>query len=311
MKVLLLGGTDLSFAIARQIVAAGFDLAGIVHLGRLVGISYDKRGIANVRYANIGEWCDGLGIRNIAFSDNSAIEAFAKDIEADFLLVAGWYHIVPSRVRLLFPKGVAGLHASLLPRLRGGAPLSWAILSGADKTGISMFALSDEVDAGSLYGQVEIPIGPRTIISELVAAVEAASLTLVTDCLAAVEAGTMVMQAQTGAPTYCLQRTPEDGRIDWRANAEDIDRLVRAVSRPYPGAFSAFDGRKITFWRTEIASPTMVVYGVPGQIARVAEERDPIIVTGRGSLVIKEADIEGDDALPLLRKSGHMRLAIS
>lgn len=308
LRILLLGGTDLTVALGQWIVDTGFNLAGVVHVGRSVAISYDKRGVSNVRYADVAGWCTSGGFRNIAFTDNAAIEAFAEEVSADFLLVAGWYHMVPQSLRSLFPRGAAGLHASMLPKLRGGAPLPWAILSGADKTGVSMFALSEGIDAGDLYGQVEIPIGPRTTVTELVAAVEAASLSLVSDSLAAIAAGTLTMLPQTGTASYCLQRRPEDGRIDWRVGATDIDRLVRAVSKPYPGAFSDFDGRKLTIWRADIAPQELIIHGMPGQIARIPEERDPIVVCGSGNLIVREADLDGEDALALLRKSGHMRL---
>ncbi len=202
-----------------------------MHLGRSIPISYDKGGIQNYRFSDIAAWCDAKGIPNQTFSDNAGIEQFARDVQANFLLVAGWYHLVPVKVRSLFKLGAAGLHASLLPALRGGAPLPWAILSGMDKTGVSMFALGDGVDAGELYGQTEIAIGPRTSVTELVALVQAASVRLVTSCLRSVADGTVTLSEQSGAPTYCLQRTPDDGRIDWRNSAGDIDRMVRAVCK--------------------------------------------------------------------------------
>lgn len=309
MKLLLLGGTDLTRAIACSVVEAGLALGGVVHVGRSIPISYDRRGIQNYRHSDMGEWCSERGIPNHEFTDNKKIAVFANEVDADFLLVAGWYHFVPQWVRALFPKGAAGIHASLLPKLRGGAPLPWAILSGAKRTGVSMFVLGDAVDAGDLYGQTEITIGSRTSVTDLVTAVEHSSATLVTSCLKAIAAGTMKTFPQTGSPTYCLQRTPEDGRIDWQAAASDIDRLVRAVSTPYPGAFGSLEGRRVTVWQSDIAPESVIVFGRPGQIARVPEERDPVIVTGCGSLIIRRAEIDGADAIPLLRKSAHMAFA--
>lgn len=307
LKLLMLGGTDLSLAIARELVGSGIDLAGVVHLGRSIPISYDKGGIQNYRYGDVAAWCEAKGIPNQAFSDNAGIEQFARDVQANFLLVAGWYHLVPAKLRLLFEHGTAGLHASLLPALRGGAPLPWAILSGAEKTGVSLFALSDGIDAGELYGQAEIAIGQRTSVTELVALVQAASIELVVSCLRSIADGTIKMRKQSGVPTYCLQRTPDDGRIDWRKSAGDIDRLVRAVCRPYPGALTVFEGRRVTIWRSDIAPDTLVLLGQPGQIARVPDVADPVVVTGHGSLIVRAAEVDGTDAMPVLRKSGNMR----
>ena len=300
-----------SLAVARQLAKDGIDLAGVVHLGRSIPISYNKAGIENYRYGDIAQWCGDSGIPHRQFESSGQVEAFAREVDGDFLLVAGWYHLVAARLRSLFEKGAAGLHASLLPKLRGGAPLPWAILSGADNTGVSMFALTDEVDAGELYGQREIAIGPRSSVTDLVGAVEAASLSLVVECLTAVGNGTMKTRPQTGTPTFCLQRTPEDGRIDWRQSAKSIDRLVRAVSKPYPGAFSDFDGRRVIVWKSEAPSGPLSVLGAPGQLARLPEEADPIVVTGDGYLVIRAAEIDGQDAIPLLRKSSNMRFSPS
>ncbi len=286
-------------------------LSGIVHLGRSISISYSKGGFDNYRHSDIGSWCDQNGIANQQFKSNAQTEAFAREVGGDFLLVVGWYHLVPSSLRAMFKRGAAGLHASLLPKLRGGAPLPWSILSGADKTGVSMFTLGDEIDAGHLYGQKEIAIGPRTYVTELVAEVEAASLALVSECLTAVASGKMRTWPQVGTPSFCLQRIPEDGRIDWRLPATYIDRLVRAVSKPYPGAFADFAGRRVTIWRSELRSDLPVVLGAPGQMARLPGETDPFVVAGDGCVLLRSAEVDGEDALPLLRKSSNMRFAPS
>lgn len=311
MKVFLLGGTDLSLAIARQLAKAGIELAGVVHLGRSFVISYNKAGVDNHRYSDIAQWCNDSGIPHRQFESNEKIEVFAREVGGDFLLVAGWYHLVPARLRSLFGKGAAGLHASLLPELRGGAPLPWAILSGADRTGISMFALTDEVDAGELYGQREIAIGARSSVTELVNAVEAASVSLAVECLAAVSNGTIRTQPQSGIPTFCLQRIPEDGRIDWRQPATRIDRLVRAVSKPYPGAFSDFEGRRVIVWRSDLPVEPLRVFGASGQLCRLPGEGDPVVVAGEGYIILRAAEIDGQDAMPLLRKSPNMRFSTS
>jgi len=308
MKVFLLGGTDLSLAIASALIERGIALSGVVHLGKSFAISYNKSGVQNHRYADMASWCEANSVPHLQFDGTADIEAFARKTGGDFLLAAGWYHLVPAKLRDLFKKGAAGLHASLLPKLRGGAPLPWAILSGADKTGVSMFALNDEIDAGELYGQKEIVIGDRTTSTELVREVELASVALATECIAAIANGTMKMRPQSGSPSFCLQRVPDDGRVDWRQPASRIDRLVRAVAKPYPGAFSEFEGRRLTIWKAELFSG-VPVHGMPGQIARLPDESDPIVVAGEGCIVVRSAEIDGQDAMPLLRKSSNKRFA--
>src|ERR1051325_4726817 len=151
MRVLLLGGTDLTLAIARRLVGSTTPLAGVVHLGTTVPISYSRTGLANVRHADLARWCRERGVPEQAFTDNHALGEFADQSGAEFLLAAGWYHIITAELRRKFPLGAAGLHASLLPQLRGGAPLVWAILSGAEQTGVTLFAPCEGIDEGAIY----------------------------------------------------------------------------------------------------------------------------------------------------------------
>ena len=310
MRVLLLGGTDFTLAIVERLSALGLGPAGAVHLEETVRISYKPQGFANVRHADVAGWCRARNVPTLGFTDNAAIATFGGKIGAELLLVAGWYHMVPAELRERFPRGALGLHASLLPALRGGAPLAWAILGGLSESGISLFGLGDGVDDGPIYGQRRVAIGPRATVGELVTSVEAAAVDMIAECLPALAAGTLKPRPQAGTPSYGLQRTPEDGRIDWRQPADAIDRLVRAVGRPYPGAFGEFQGERVVIWKAEPRTEPKV-FGAAGQIARLPGENDPAVVTGAGILFIREAATgSGDDALPLLRRAANQRFTL-
>ena len=165
------------------------------------------------------------------------------------------------------------------------------------------------MDDGPIYGQVAVALGARITIGDLVELAEAASLRLVGEMLPMIDSGAVETKAQTGTPTYGLQRAPDDGRIDWSQSAEQIDRLVRATSRPYPGAFTEIDGRVIRIWSGQPAG-TPSIFGKPGQVARVPEHAEPCVVTGSGILVVQEATFnDGTDALSLLKASNNQRLA--
>ncbi|WHZ15586.1 MAG: putative transformylase [Nitrospira sp.] len=308
MKPLLLGGTDLTAAVAERMRKIGIPPIGVVHVGARFTISYEPAGVTNIRHVDLPAWCDAAGIPHQTYQNSKAVRSFAEALGADFCLAAGWFHMVPAELRAAFRRGTAGLHASLLPRLRGGAPLNWALLSGETETGISLFALGDGVDDGPLYGQERFPIGPRTTIGELVAAAEAGGLALVDRCLPGIAGGELRPRPQTGQPSYCLQRVPSDGWINWAESAERIDRLIRAVGRPYPGAFGYFEGRKLLIWSAEPAPASPTVLGAPGQLARVPDQQNPWVVTGHGCLILREVtDTQGTDALTLLRRSGNKR----
>ncbi len=310
MKTLLLGGTDLTLVVAQRMCEIGMPPVGVVHVGRQFGISYRPSGVTNTRFGDMAGWCTAHQIPSQPYECPAQIERFARDLRAEFCLAAGWYHMVPANLRAVFSLGAAGLHASLLPKFRGGAPLNWAILAGENETGISLFVLGDGVDDGPLYGQECFPIGPRTTIGELVQISQETATKLIETCLPGISDGRLKPKPQVGKATYCLQRTPDDGAIDWSLPVDTIDRLIRAVGRPYPGAFTSLEGRKLIIWNAEPFMEDISVYGVPGHIVRLPSQCAPIVIAGRGMLLVHGATYEdGSDAMSILHRSAHKRFA--
>jgi methionyl-tRNA formyltransferase len=281
---------------------------GVVGLDRHFSISYRPSGVTNVRFRDMEGWAATNGVPHRRYTGTSDIAKLTREQKADFLLAAGWYHMIPAAVRQHFARGAAGIHASLLPKLRGGAPLNWAILTRAPETGVSLFELSDGVDDGPLYGQKSFPIGASTTVGELVAASREAALDLISECLPAIASGRLAPWPQEGAPSYGLQRVPEDGCIDWTCNADDIHCLIRAIGHPYPGAYTWLGDERILIWQAG-APLRLPVHGAPGQVFRIPNSSDVAVVTGDGLLALQQASTgTGEDALPLLRKSANRRL---
>lgn len=308
MKVMLLGGTDLTQAVAEALVRVPCELA-LVTIPSQLSISFAAGPMQVARHVDVGGWARSIGIEARSFTGLDALREFADEVRADVAVAAGWYHMIPREIRDRFPAGCLGLHASLLPALRGHAPLNWAVLAGLEETGVTLFRLEDGIDDGPVYGQRRFPVGPRTKVGDLVVEARVAAASLAADLVAGIADGSVVAVPQTGTPSYCLSRVPDDGRVDWREPAIAIDRLVRAVSQPYPGAFSFLEGRQVTFWGAEAVEDPPVVYGAPGQLLRVPAIPDPCVLCGQGILRIHAATLEGgDDALPFLRRRTYRRL---
>ncbi|MCB1135248.1 MAG: methionyl-tRNA formyltransferase [Chlamydiia bacterium] len=308
MQLLLVGSTDLTLSIAQHLQRINYPPAACVYAPQEFRISYAPSGVRNCRFGAISDWCTDTGCPSYEFSSNQEWKAWLKSQSFDLAIVAGWYHMVPRSIRDCFPLGCIGLHASLLPDLRGGAPLNWALLSGRTETGISLFQLSDGVDDGFLYGQHRFPIGPRSTIQELVDAAQQGALQLLSESLPQLAEGRLQPYPQEGKPSYCQQRCPGDSLIDWHQPATLTDRLIRAVSEPYGGAFSFLQGSRLTIWE---ATPfdEIEVIGMPGQIALIPQVSLPLVCTGSGVLQIKRVtDENGQSALPLLMKANHKRL---
>ena len=310
MNIVLFGGTDLALRIAETLVELRLPLACVFYVHKQFAISYSPSHVTNRRFADVADWAKRKGVEAHEFESIDRTIAVLQGLRPGVGIAAGWYHMLPVRLRRIFARGVLGIHASLLPRYRGGAPLNWALLQGDQETGVSLFELADGVDDGPLYGQRRFPIGPHDYIGDLVERANEAAVDLLRASIVGIVEGFMEPRPQLGVPTYCLQRNPDDGIIDWRRPADEIERLVRAVSHPYPGARAELAGTRLNIWRARYVQAAPRVLGRPGQIARMPDLASPCVVTGKGLLAVEEATGEdGTDLLPFIEQSAQQHFS--
>jgi methionyl-tRNA formyltransferase len=288
MNILIFGSTDLTLSILLQLEKTNHRVVGIVTSKPDFKISYKPDGVVNTRHVDVSSWAEQRQIPVLHYENTEQVPKFIQSLTSvpDFCIVAGWYHMVPRKIRELFRRGCAGFHASLLPQFRGGAPLNWAILTGQDKTGVSFFELSDGVDDGLLYDQQEFVIEPEDDAGSLIAKADLAVRDMLSRSLDKIENDTLVPYAQVGEPSYSGQRFPTDGAINFNQGSDDILKLVRATSRPYPGAYGMLGDQKITIWKARRSD--VVIHAVPGQITVVGHR--PHITCVDGSIEVLDAD---------------------
>ena len=177
--------------------------------------------------------------------------------------------------------GAFNLHGSLLPKYRGRVPINWAVLNGETETGATLHYMVKRPDAGDIVDQQAVSIGPRDTAQDVFIKVAAAARQVLERNLDAIKQGRAPRRPQDEIQaTYYGGRKPEDGRIDWRADAQRIFNLIRAVTHPYPGAFTEVEGRRLLVWWAE---PRPDGAGQPGQVVSVAPLR---VAAGQGSLEI-------------------------
>lgn len=193
---------------------------------------------------------DLVKIRNI--NRPNALEAL-RAYNLDWLFIIGWSQIARADVLATPRKGVIGMHPTLLPVGRGRAAIPWAILKGLEKTGVTMFQMDEGVDTGPIIAQQEIRLSSDTDAGELYQAVDKTHVEMMKQVFPKLRDGllTPVPQDDTKA-TEWPGREPGDGAIDLQGTAEQAERLVRAVTHPYPGAFVDIDGRRLVIWRAEV-----------------------------------------------------------
>jgi len=205
----------------------------------------------------LDEFCArrGIPLLKSAHVNDPEVASTIVKADIDWLFIIGWSQIAGPAV-LGAPKlGVLGMHPTLLPVGRGRAAIPWAILKGLDQTGVTLFKLDAGVDTGLIAEQIVIPLGPQTTATDLYAAVDAAHADLIRKAVPRLMAGTLTLRSQDEAlATVWPGRKPEDGEIDLKGSVRVAERLVRAVTRPYPGAYFHDNGARVIVWRASVTS---------------------------------------------------------
>jgi methionyl-tRNA formyltransferase len=221
-----------------------------------------------------------------------------RECDTEYSFVVGWSQICQREFLDLSQKGAIGFHPSLLPENRGRAVIPWTILQGKRETGATLFWLAEGIDAGDILLQEKFAVAPdetsRTLYQKHLQAMER----LLRQAFPLLRSGSAprVPQDHTKA-TYCAKRTPADGLIDWTQPADSVWTLIRAVTKPYPGAFTYYKHRKLVVWEAEKAGPAPF-WGQPGQIQKVSESGALVQCGDREHVLLKDVELETEGRMP-------------
>jgi methionyl-tRNA formyltransferase len=214
---------------------------------------------------------------------------------ADLGVVAAYGRIIPEQLLTIPRLGMVNVHASLLPKYRGAAPVHRAVINGDSQTGVTIMRVVKELDAGSMFAQVTRPIGPdetSDVVESALADMGAELLLTIVEQLASGNAREEP-QDETQA-TYASRLTKEEGLIDWTRSASDIHNRVRGLY-PWPHAYTFFKGTRLIILRSEVADAGASATS-PGTILRATSEAIHV-ATGDGELAILEVQPEGRRAM--------------
>ena len=224
----------------------------------------------------------------------SELNKVIDEDEPELVIVVGWYWVLKENLLKKVPKGFIGIHSSLLPKYRGGAPLIWPIINGDSESGISLFHLDNGMDTGDIIAQKRFNIGNENTIKEILEKVESLIAEVLEENypLLLNETAPRIPQNDHEA-TYCSQRKPEDGKIDWNKSNIEIHNLIRAQNHPYPGAFCYTEiGKKMFIWKSSLFPKKY--YGIPGLVAQTFN--DHVLVTcGEGAICLYNIQIESEN----------------
>ena len=286
MKIIFMGTPDFAVGTLRSLAEAGHEIT-------LVVSQPDKpkgRGHAMVP-TPVKVVAEELGIP--VFQPVKIREA--KDVlektEADVCVVAAFGQIIPASILHMKKYGCINVHASLLPKYRGAAPIQWAVIDGEEESGVTIMQMDEGLDTGDMLAKAIVPLDEKETGGSLFDKLSEAGGRLCVETLAKLEKGEITPEKQGESPTaYASMLDKKMGNIDWNKSAVVIERLVRGLN-PWPSAYTHLDGKTLKIWACDVL-PQSASKGESGEILEVT--KDAIHVqTGDGILVLREIQLAG------------------
>jgi methionyl-tRNA formyltransferase len=234
----------------------------------------------------------GIPVRRCADINSAESVQRVRELRPDLMVVCGWTRLLSAELLGVPPRGVIGFHASLLPRYRGRAPVNWAILRGEAVTGNTMMYLDAGTDTGDIIDQQTVPIAPQDTCATVYAKVGEAGAGMLGQHLPGLLAGTAPRRPQGPADGPPLpKRTPGMGITDWNRPARAVHDWIRALTWPYPGAFTFLGERKVMLWAA--APDAAHTAQVPGDV--LGCDTDGVrVTTAEGAILLTSMSEAGD-----------------
>lgn len=286
--------TEKGLAVAESLATASFASAITICTFRETNVSecFEER----IRSEALKRGC-----RHVSFTEwknNSA--AVVGSVDAELIVCVGWKYLISEEVSALVGGNIVVAHDSLLPKLRGFAPLPTALIAGDQKAGVTFLQASDSVDAGPIYWQREFEIESSDTIRDLIRK----TLPLYQEGVHLALTGRFAsprLQNELNA-TYSIWRDEEDYRINWTESAEVIERTIRALGPPYLGARTTLYGQDVIVSGAVVVQDLSFAIRQPGKVWSIDSRGRPTVVCDKGMLLITSAHlVDGTAVVPMKR----------
>ena len=292
MKVIFMGTPDFSVGTLNALAEAGYEVV-------LAVTQPDKpkgRG-GKMQATPVKEAAALHGIPVFQPKKIRTKESIAelKKYDADIMVVIAFGQILPKEILEMTPYGCVNVHASLLPKYRGAAPIQWAVINGEKVSGVTTMQMDEGLDTGDMLLKTEVILDEQETGESLHDKLAAAGAALCVKTLKALEEGSITPQKQGESPTeYARMLDKGLGSIDWNNSAVSIERLIRGLNS-WPGAYTEWNGKVMKIWGADVYVKAAISDSkerLPGTIAKI--EKDGFYVqTGEGLLKVTELQIPG------------------
>lgn len=248
----------------------------------------------------VKRWAEERGIPVVqpAKLRDGTFAQWLRGVAPDLAVVVAYGRILPPDVLAIPRLGCVNVHASVLPRHRGAAPIQWSILAGDDETGVTLMLMDEGLDTGPMLAVRRTPIGIDETAVDVSQRLQALGAELLREEIPRLVAGQLTPVAQDDAQKTLAPLLDKDtGRIDWGATARQVHDRVRAL-QPWPGASTTLGARRLIVGATRLDDPPQVLGGAPGEVVAVSKDR-LWVATRAGLVAITEVQLEGKRRMPV------------
>ncbi len=212
-----------------------------------------------------------------------------RSFGADIFVVAAFGQILSKEILDMPKYGCINIHASLLPKYRGAAPIQWAVIDGEKQSGVTIQQMNEGIDTGDILLKAVVDLDPKETGESLYEKLSKTGAELILQVLPMIEAGTVKPEKQDEAlSTHAGKLSKALGCIDWKKSAVEIERLIRGLNS-WPSAYTSFKGKTLKIWEADVVEENA---GEPGSVAEVTKT-EIIVNTGEGKLALKTIQLEG------------------
>jgi methionyl-tRNA formyltransferase len=289
LKIIYMGTPQFAIPPLEAILAAGHEVLAVVTQADKPKGRDQKLAGSPVKEAAIQQ-----GIAVLQPPRIKAAEAIAemRAYHADIYVVAAYGQLLSEEILAIPPLGCLNIHASLLPRFRGAAPIERAIIAGERETGITIMQMDKGLDTGDILLAANIPIADQDTGGTLREKLSILGASLVTEALTKIENGSIIKTKQDdAAATYAPPLKREEGRLDWGMSATALERRVRGFN-PWPGTYTRYQSKTLKVWSADCEEWPGAKKQKPGTIIDIKKDR-LVVACGEDGLALKELQLEG------------------
>lgn len=282
-----MGTPDFSVPALEALINEGYEIAAVItQPDRAKG-----RG-GKVQFTPVKETAVKYGIQvyqPLKVRESEFVQKL-KEIAPDVIVVTAFGQILSKEVLNIPKYGCINIHASLLPKYRGSAPIQRAIIDGENQTGVTTMFMDAGIDTGDMLDKAAVPIDKKETGGSLHDKLACEGARLIIKTLKKVEHGSVVREKQDDSLScYAKMLDKNEGRIDFSLPADDIERLIRGLN-PWPSAYTSINGKTLKIWDADVLEEDFSK--IPGEIIKT-DRTSMYIQTGKGTLVVKELQLEG------------------